>query len=105
MKRTVSVSIKRNTAPFEMAADSGRGGGQTCKACGRRDKFDFHIPDSVWLSVVPAGLSGLVVCMACFDEFAAEKGVDYAPHLRVLYFAGNRAVFEFRAVRSFDLST
>jgi hypothetical protein len=29
---------------------------QTCKACGRPNKFDFHVPDKVWAAVVPPEL-------------------------------------------------
>jgi len=64
---------------------------QTCKACGRKDKFDFTVPPDIWLTVVPVHLSGLVVCLACFDEFAKRKGVDYGPHIHTLYFAGDAA--------------
>jgi hypothetical protein len=38
--------------------------------------------------------------LACFDSFAALKGVDYRRSLRVLYFAGRQASFEFKVVRS-----
>jgi hypothetical protein len=72
--------------------------GQTCKACGRRDKFDFHVPDDVWLSIVPESLSGLVVCLSCFDEFASKKGIDYSAHLRALYFVGDREAIELIAI-------
>jgi hypothetical protein len=73
---------------------------QTCKACGRQDKFDFSVPDDVWASVVRPELVNRVVCLACFDEFAREKGVDYAGALTTLFFAGDRAVFVFK-VESF----
>jgi hypothetical protein len=51
---------------------------QACKACGRQDKFDFHVSDDAWAYVVPAELVNRVVCLACFDEFARRKSVDYA---------------------------
>lgn len=73
---------------------------QTCKECYRQDKFDFSVPDDVWAAVVPAELVNRVVCLACFDEFARRKGVDYAGALTTLFFAGDRAVFVFR-VESF----
>ena len=69
--------------------------GQTCKACGRRDKFDFHVPDEVWEAVVPLRLRNRVVCLACFDGFACRKGINYASHLQALCFAGDRASFSF----------
>jgi hypothetical protein len=71
---------------------------QTCKACGYRDKFDFHVPDEIWEAVVPAYLRGRVVCLACFDDFAEERGIDYAAHVSTLYFAGDGAAFELRVV-------
>jgi len=81
----------------------GRGPGlspQTCKMCGWRDKWDFHVPDAVWKAVVGPDLENRVVCLACFDDLAKQRGIDYSPHLRTLYFAGDKAVFEFRAVWS-----
>jgi hypothetical protein len=71
---------------------------QTCKACGRPDKFDFHVPDAIWQRVVPLRYRNRVLCLYCFDGFAAERGIEYAPHLRTLWFAGDGAKFEFRAI-------
>jgi hypothetical protein len=75
-------------------------GRQTCKSCGRRDKFDFNVPDSLWASVVPPELRNRVVCLACFDDFAREAGVDYSHDLTTLYFAGDRAAFVFKVESS-----
>ena len=72
---------------------------QHCNACWRADGFNFHVPDGVWQSVVPELLLGRVVCLACFDKFALERDIDYASHLEVVYFAGEKACF------SFDVST
>ena len=71
---------------------------QRCKVCGHVDKFDFQVPDEIWAAVVPEALRDRVVCLACFDDFAQRRQVDYASCLRTLYFAGDRAAFEFRAV-------
>ena len=68
---------------------------QRCKACGREDKFDFHVPDDIWRQVVPPELVNRVVCLGCFDEFARGKAVDYAPGVKKLYFAGDQAVLVF----------
>ena len=73
---------------------------QTCKNCGVRDGLNFNVSDSVWLKVVPKRLQNRVVCLACFDDFAARKGVDYRRNLRVLYFAGRQASFTFQVVSS-----
>lgn len=70
---------------------------QTCKACGRRDKFNFHVPDDLWVAVVPPEHRNHVVCLSCFDDFAAVGRVDYATHLTgPLWLAGDAATFGFR---------
>ena len=71
---------------------------QTCKVCGQRDKFDFTVPAKVWRRVVGPEFWNRVVCLPCFDGLAKERGVDYSTHLRVLYFAGDKAVFEFKVL-------
>lgn len=69
---------------------------QTCKVCGRPDKFDFHVPDSVWEAVIPEEFHTKVVCLYCFDEFAKQKGIAYQDALaEELYFAGKQASFIF----------
>lgn len=69
---------------------------QTCKACGNRDKFDFHVPDEVWESIVPLHLASRVVCLACFDDFAELAGVDYSDSIDTLYFVGEAASLMFK---------
>ena len=69
-----------------------------CKACGRRDNFNFDVPDEIWLSVVPRNLINRVVCITCFDVFANQKNIDYTPHIKELYFVGDRAAIIFRTV-------
>jgi hypothetical protein len=76
---------------------------QSCKNCGVRNGVNFHVSDSVWKSVVPKRLLARVVCLACFDAFAARRGVDYRRNIRVLYFAGRQASFEFRVAIVFAL--
>lgn len=71
---------------------------QKCKVCGCSDKFDFHVLDTVWRKVVPTRFRNKVVCLACFDEFACRKRIDYAGYLEALYFAGDRAMFKFHPV-------
>jgi hypothetical protein len=71
---------------------------QTCKVCGCSDKFDFHVPDTMWKKVVPRHYQNSVVCLDCFDNFALEKQIDYSRSIDVLYFAGDRAVFKFQKV-------
>lgn len=71
---------------------------QTCKACGVVDGFDFHVSDETWSAVVPERLRNRVVCLTCFDGFAADAGIEYAHEIETLWFAGDGATFEFRAV-------
>jgi len=73
---------------------------QTCKVCDRMDCFNFHLPDWLWQRVVPKRLWNRVVCLCCFDEFAAKKKIEYAQHLRSLYFAGQQAMFEFHVAKA-----
>jgi hypothetical protein len=90
----------RETAPQGRGADPAR---QTCTVCGVPYKFDFHVPDDVWAAVVPWLHRERVVCLDCFDEFAAERGIDYAASLRELCFAGRRAAFVFEARMASDV--
>jgi hypothetical protein len=71
---------------------------QTCKICGYHDKFDFRVPDDLWKKIVPAGYENKAICLACFDDLAFEKQIDYFQSLEVLYFAGNQAMFKFQPV-------
>ena len=64
---------------------------QTCKVCGCKDKFDFHVPETLWQRVVPESHRNQVVCLSCFDEFAYRQGIDYSGEVETLYFAGNAA--------------
>lgn len=75
---------------------------QTCKVCGRIDKFDFHVPDEIWTRVVPLVYINKVVCLSCFDDFAQRVGVKYADSLQRLYFAGSQAYFEMRVTARSD---
>jgi hypothetical protein len=69
---------------------------QTCKVCECSDKFDFHVADELWNTVVPRQYQKSVVCLDCFDDLAFQKNIDYAGAIDVLHFAGDRAVFRFR---------
>jgi len=71
---------------------------QTCKVCGCPDKFDFNVPNEVWRKVVPGEYQMKVVCLDCFDSFASEKQIDYSDSIEMLYFAGDKAMFRFKAV-------
>jgi len=66
-----------------------------CKACGLVDRFDFHVPNDIWKTVIPTPLVREVVCLNCFDRYASEMGVNYAKYIKDLYFAGDRGNFHF----------
>jgi hypothetical protein len=72
-----------------------------CGACGRPDKFEYHVTDDIWERVVPSALRSRYVCLVCFDDFAAMRRVSYARHLTMtLRFAGDAATFEFQVRRA-----
>lgn len=54
---------------------------QRCKVCGKRDCFNFHVPDEMWARVVPIQFQNRVVCLGCFDSFASNRGIQYAEAL------------------------
>jgi hypothetical protein len=85
---------------FRLHCETWFTGRQRCKVCGCRDKFDFHIEDEVWQKVVPIQYQNRVVCLACFDDFAKKKEVDYSPSLKEIYFAGDKVSFQFSVRRS-----
>jgi hypothetical protein len=76
---------------------------QTCKACHCADKFNYHVPDSLWKAIVPKRLQLGTICLECFDRFASEKGITYADALDALYFAGDKAAMELKVVDAHDL--
>ena len=76
---------------------------QTCKACGLPDKFNFQVPDALWASVVPESYRERVVCLPCFDEFAAGRGIRYAAAIVELCFAGRKGALVFRPTAAADL--
>ena len=71
---------------------------QTCRVCKCKDKFNFHVADEIWQTVVPIQFQNRVVCLSCFDEFARERKIDYSDSFQVLYFAGDQATFKFQMV-------
>jgi len=69
---------------------------QTCKACGRPDKFNFKVPDSQWEAIVPEEFRKRVLCLPCFDDFAVTAKLHY--HLDSLFFAGDQVAMEFKSL-------
>jgi len=64
---------------------------QTCKVCGRKDKFNFNVQKETWEEIVPPMFQNNVVCLSCFDAFAALKNINYS--IDSLYFAGEQKTF------------
>ncbi len=76
---------------------------QTCKMCGQPDKFDFHVPDELWQAIVPQNYQTLAVCLYCFDEEAAAKGIDFATAFTEIWFAGRSVSMNLRVNRAVSL--
>jgi hypothetical protein len=73
---------------------------QRCKVCWNADGFNFNVPDWLWEEVVPPDLRDHVVCLRCFDDFAAAGGIAYQDHLDPeVYFSGDGAVLVLRIER------
>ncbi len=50
-------------------------GQQTCKVCGRpQNEVDFCVSSREWNAIVPVRWTNLAVCLACFEQFARERG-------------------------------
>ena len=47
---------------------------QMCKVCGQTQEVDFIVSDETWAAVVPKRWNGRVVCLRCFERFAADRG-------------------------------
>lgn len=76
---------------------------QTCKVCGRPTGFNWHVPDVIWEEIVPKKYGEHMVCLVCFDQFAYERGVDYAPYLSDFVFAGDQASFIFDVAKAISI--
>jgi hypothetical protein len=72
---------------------------QTCRRCGAVDCFNFHVPDEVWKAVAgPEWTNEVfdsVLCLACFDDLAFERGVNYAHVITHVVFAGRQVCIGF----------
>jgi hypothetical protein len=69
---------------------------QSCKVCGRSDKFNYNVRDELWKKVVPVKFHNKVVWNALIGW--PLKNVDYADSINTLYFVGNQAAFTFQTV-------
>jgi hypothetical protein len=71
-----------------------------CECCYQPDAFDWYVPDTVWDSIVPEYATDSVVCLRCFDNFAAIKNINYT--IDTLYFAGRQMTFKFQCSSRVD---
>lgn len=51
---------------------------EVCKRCFRENPVGFTVPDEVWAAAVPETYRDKVLCIFCFDELAARRGVDWS---------------------------
>lgn len=70
--------------------ESGISDGQVlpCGVCGIIPKYEFLVDDDFWREVVAEKDRLGVVCLPCFDELAALKGLDVSEHLIEVQFTG-----------------
>ena len=59
-----------------------------CGVCGQEPSFDYLVADEAWEVVVPEELRLGVVCLACFDHLAGERGVHTSDVLEHVQFTG-----------------
>jgi hypothetical protein len=49
---------------------------RTCNVCGSVDNCDFKVMDDVWRATVPIEYRDQIVCIKCFENFAAERQIQ-----------------------------
>ena len=80
--RTQAQAVKEAEAALREEMQLLRGFGehrQHCKRCGRAGGENFHAEDSVWKEIA-GEYQDNVLCFACFDTLAGEKGLEYTVH-------------------------
>lgn len=78
---------------------------QRCGRCGAVDGMNFHVADDVWAAVASPKWRNeridSVLCLACFDQLADEKGIDYSQSLSNVLFVGRSMGFDLAARRAY----
>lgn len=96
----------RMNHPDSISPTTLRPNSQTCNRCGAVDYINFHVPNDIWAKVAGEEWTNdyydSVLCLACFDDLALEKNINYAQHITNIYFAGNQASFEFQPIYRLD---
>lgn len=59
-----------------------------CESCGMVPALDYTVSDEIWQAVVPDESRRSVVCLPCFDQMAADKGIDISEALERVQFVG-----------------
>jgi len=57
-----------------------------CGRCGKHDPFWFYVPDWVWDRVVTKKFRGRIggaLCLRCFDDMAARRGIEWCRRVRL----------------------
>ncbi len=104
------VSVRCGNMPRPNATKPGvlRPNQQSCQRCGAVDGMNFHVPDDVWRKVAgPIWYNeefDSVLCLACFDQLANEKGVKYADCITRVLFVGEQASFNLEPANPLDKS-
>lgn len=75
-----------------------------CGVCGSTVSFDYTVTDEAWNLVVPQENKLNVVCLPCFDEMAADKGIDTVECLKLVQFVGINKTIGLQSIWSHDLA-
>lgn len=71
---------------------------QRCCRCGAVDSMYFNIDDKTWKDVAgPEWVNDefdSVLCLACFDQIAEQKGIKYSHKIQEIVFVGYECAFE-----------
>lgn len=59
-----------------------------CSVCGVVPVFDYHIDDETWEKIAPKAHHLDVICLACLDKLASQKGINISGHLEFIDFCG-----------------
>lgn len=72
-----------HSRPIACPASELRPNEQQCKRCGAVDGMNFSVPDETWAAVAGPEWSNAncdsVLCLACFDDLADQKDIDFEP--------------------------
>ncbi|KKN65437.1 hypothetical protein LCGC14_0481570 [marine sediment metagenome] len=73
-----------------------------CAVCGNKVSFDYTVSDEAWDLVVSREQRLGVICLSCFDQIAASKGIDTVEHLKLVQFVGVNKTIGLRSIWEHD---